>query len=90
MKLKQEMSEGLQLLAEKHRALFHEFTLETVTNFAAFKKYLEILQDTEYAYWYWEDRREVLNALRHVLQQIRDTETSHALEATCVRGSKAS
>lgn len=55
-----------------------------MTALAAVEEYLKILQDTDYAIWYWNDRRDVLTALELVMEVLSKTDRADADECTCV------
>lgn len=58
--------------------------MQSSRSLAAFKEYLKALQNTQYSGWYWKDRREVLDALKVVLEVIQQGGTAHAIETICV------
>lgn len=86
MKLKTEISKGLQLLVRKRV----QFKLEERSAVcAAFEEYLHYLETLKYASWYWADRRQVLSTLKDVVEQINKVRNPDALEAICVSASTA-
>lgn len=70
----------MQLLATKLRTL----KVQRTAKVAACEEYLETLQRTEYHNWYWKDRREVLKALKVVLDALDRSNTFPLVEETCV------
>lgn len=60
------------------------FKQENMKEPAAAEEYLKILKDTDYAIWYWRDRRKVLTALKKVVEAVNQAETAYAIGDVCV------